>query len=47
MLMFGIGMSFHYNEISKERPIGDRMFGPCREVGSISEFFLQIHFTSL
>ena len=22
---------------------GDKMFGPCREVGSISEVFLQIH----
>ena len=27
--------------------IGDRMFGPCREFGPISEVFLQIHCISL
>ena len=31
----------------KRDHIGGQMFGPCREVGPISEVFLQIYFMSL
>ena len=33
-------------QVTQQKTTGNWMFGPCREVGRISEVFLQIHCVS-